>query len=157
MSESSALVFDPARQQAPGCELCRSPGGLLVAQNGPWRAIRVDDEAFPAFYRLVHREHVAEMSDLAASERARCLELLVGIEQILREVLRPTKINLASLGNMVPHLHWHVIARFDWDSHFPHPVWASRQRPDDPTRLARLRTSLSEVDRRVAAFFQEIA
>ena len=41
------------------------------------------------------------------------------VERVLRDALAPTKINLASLGNVVPHLHWHVIARFDWDSHFP--------------------------------------
>ena len=58
-------------------------------------------------------------------------EVLSGVEEVLREHLAPTKINLAALGNMVPHLHWHVIARFDWDSHFPSPVWAAAQRPDD--------------------------
>jgi diadenosine tetraphosphate (Ap4A) HIT family hydrolase len=42
---------------------------------------------------------------------------------VLREQLAPTKINLAALGNMVAHLHWHVIARYDWDSHFPASVW----------------------------------
>ncbi|TNY02522.1 HIT family protein, partial [Escherichia coli] len=42
--------------------------------------------------------------------------------------LRPTKVNLASLGNVVPHLHWHIIARFDTDSHYPAPVWAAAQR-----------------------------
>ena len=45
------------------------------------------------------------------------------VEQALRQHLQRTKINLAALGNLVPHLHWHVIARFDWDSHFPAPVW----------------------------------
>jgi diadenosine tetraphosphate (Ap4A) HIT family hydrolase len=50
------------------------------------------------------------------------------VEQALREQLQPTKVNVASLGNMVPHVHWHVIARFDWDSHFPSPVWAAAQR-----------------------------
>ena len=47
---------------------------------------------------------------------------------ILTLVGAPTKVNIAALGNMVPHLHWHVIARFDWDSHFPAPVWAAAQR-----------------------------
>jgi diadenosine tetraphosphate (Ap4A) HIT family hydrolase len=46
----------------------------------------------------------------------------------MREHLRPEKINLASLGNQVPHLHWHVIARFSDDAHFPGPIWASPQR-----------------------------
>ena len=53
------------------------------------------------------------------------MEVVATVEQALREHLQPAKINLAALGNMVPHLHWHVIARFDWDSHFPAPVWAA--------------------------------
>jgi diadenosine tetraphosphate (Ap4A) HIT family hydrolase len=43
--------------------------------------------------------------------------------------MNPDKINLASLGNVVPHLHWHVIPRFADDAHFPSPVWAQAQRP----------------------------
>ena len=68
----------------------------------------------------------AEFTDLAPDERAECMDVVARVERVLREQLQPTKINLASLGNMVPHLHWHVIARFDWDSHFPQPVWAPR-------------------------------
>ena len=46
----------------------------------------------------------------------------------MRRVLRPAKINLASLGNVVPHLHWHVIARFADDACFPAPIWAPARR-----------------------------
>jgi diadenosine tetraphosphate (Ap4A) HIT family hydrolase len=154
VADHSGPRFEPAQRPVAGCELCRSPGGRLVASQGAWRIIRVDDADFPAFYRLVHREHVAEMSDLPAAERTRCLEWLVSIEQTLRELLAPTKINLASLGNMVPHLHWHVIARFDWDSHFPQPVWATRQREAAEGQLAGLREALPTVDTRLAALFQ---
>ena len=82
-----------------------------------------------------------------ATERARCMDLVVGVERTLRELLSPTKVNLASLGNMVPHLHWHVIARFDWDGRFPAPVWAAAQRPPDAGRIAAVvavRASLEE-------------
>ena len=57
-----------------------------------------------------------------------CMEAVTVVEQAMRDVIAPNKINLATLGNVVPHLHWHVIARFDWDSHFPGPVWAAAQR-----------------------------
>ena len=46
----------------------------------------------------------------------------------MRETMQPDKMNLASLGNMTPHVHWHVIPRFEDDAHFPTPVWATRQR-----------------------------
>jgi len=74
-------------------------------------------------------EHVAEMTDLSRADRAHLFEVVMATEAALRTLLHPAKINLASFGNMVPHLHWHVIARFDWDSHFPAPVWAAPQRP----------------------------
>jgi len=50
------------------------------------------------------------------------------VEQALRALIHPDKINLAALGNQVPHLHWHVIPRFADDAHFPDPIWVARKR-----------------------------
>jgi diadenosine tetraphosphate (Ap4A) HIT family hydrolase len=76
---------------------------------------------------------------------------------VLRDALAPTKINLAALGNMVPHLHWHVIARFDWDSHFPQPIWGTRQRDVQPPAAERLARPLTGLDERVAAALSRAA
>ena len=51
-------------------------------------------------------------------------------------MLEPHKINLASFGNLTPHLHWHVIPRFEDDPHFPNSIWGERQRPGRPARNA---------------------
>ena len=110
------------------CPLCQQDGGQLVWRGEKLRVIRANEAGFPAFYRVVWNDHVAEFSDLSAADRAHCMEVVVQVEQALRQQLQPTKINLATLGNLVAHLHWHVIARFDWDSHFPAPVWAAAQR-----------------------------
>lgn len=115
----------------PACALCTSDGGTLVFRNDHLRVIQADEPGFPAFYRVVWNAHVAEFSDLTATERNTCMQAVMAVEQALRSVLRPTKINLAALGNMVPHLHWHVVARFERDSHFPAPVWSAAQRPLD--------------------------
>lgn len=121
------------------CPLCRDDGGLLVARSLQWRVVRVTDTPdFPAFYRLIWNAHVAEFSDLSSADRDECMHRVVQIEQLLRRELAPTKINLATLGNVVPHLHWHVIARFDWDSHFPNPVWGARLREPMPAAGERL-------------------
>ena len=64
------------------------------------------------------------------------MDAVVVVEHVLRERLAPAKINLAALGNMVPHLHWHVIARFEWDTRFPAPVWAGAARGADAARIA---------------------
>ena len=137
------------------CVLCGSDGGLIVARTPQFRVVRVVDgeeaQRFPAFYRLIWVSHVAEFSDLSAADRHACMDAVAEIERTLRSLLSPTKVNLAALGNVVPHLHWHVIARFDWDSHFPAPVWAAAQRDEVPGgAAARLAQPLAAVDSAVA-------
>ena len=139
------------------CALCRDDGGRLVLRAADWRVIRAEDHAFPAFYRVIWNAHVAEWTDLPPAQRSLCMQTVAKVETALREALRPTKINLASLGNVVPHLHWHVIARFDWDSHFPQPVWGEAQRHVDPPAEARLALPLADLDARVAAALAPLA
>lgn len=138
-----------------GCPLCAHPGGEPVFEGAKFRVIRTDEGGFPAFYRLVWTDHVAEFSDLSASDQLLCMEAVVRVEQCLRSHLQPAKVNLASLGNAVSHLHWHIVARFQWDSHFPAPVWggAQRQAPaHEMARVAALRPALeAEMVRRLAA------
>jgi len=134
----------------PVCPLCDADGGLLVFRNQSLRIIQASEAGFPAFYRVVWNRHVAEFSDLSAVERETCMNAVVAVEQVLRSELQPDKINLAALGNMVPHLHWHVIARFAWDSHFPAPVWSAAQRPLDEDQLAALALQCAKVSRRIA-------
>ena len=110
------------------CPLCVASNEEVLLQTEKLRVIAVHNEATPAFCRVIWQAHVAEMTDLSASERHELMEMVYRVEQAMREVLQPTKINLASLGNVVPHLHWHVIARFQEDAHFPAPIWANAQR-----------------------------
>ena len=131
---------------APACELCAHDGGRRVYREAGWRVVGVDDAAFPGYYRVVCNAHVAEFSELDPTERARCMTLVATVERTLREALQPTKLNLASLGNQTPHLHWHVIARFAWDSHYPQPVWAAARRVTDAEALARVVAALPALD-----------
>ena len=135
--------------RSAGCELCGRPGGTLLWSDAGWRLIRANDPDFPAFYRIVCNRHVAELSQLAPAERMRCMDLVCAVERVLLERLRPAKINLAALGNAVPHLHWHVVARFAWDSRYPQPIWASAQRMVDPPPMSWLGICLEELDDRV--------
>ena len=133
-----------------GCPLCETDGGLLIFKNDQFRVIQAVEAGFPAFYRVVWNAHMAEFSDLPAQERNTCMNAVVTVEQVLREQLKPTKINLAALGNAVPHLHWHVIARFDWDSHFPGSVWAAPQRAESAEKLAHLAAQCVQFNRLLA-------
>ena len=136
------------------CVLCTSPGGTLVWQGARLRVIRADEAGFPAFYRVVWTDHVAEFSDLSPQERGLCMDVVAAVERVVRAQLQPTKINLAALGNMVAHLHWHVVARFDWDSHFPAALWAPAQRARLPEREAALAARLPQVEERLVAALQ---
>jgi diadenosine tetraphosphate (Ap4A) HIT family hydrolase len=131
--------------------LCESAGGLLLWAGPRFRLIRADEAGFPAFYRIVWNDHVAEFSELGAADRALCMEAVAVVEQCLRDHLAPDKINLAALGNMVPHLHWHVIARFKWDSHFPAPVWASAARTAPPDQLRKLEGARPALEQELVA------
>lgn len=148
---STPVFSAPLSGAQPACALCTSAGGVLVWQDADWRVIRAEDPDFPAFYRVVLRRHLAEFSDLQLAERQRCMALVVAVEQVLIGRLRPIKVNLAALGNAVPHLHWHVIARFDWDSHFPQAVWGARQRSVEPAPAERLPLTLAALDAAVRA------
>lgn len=128
------------------CNLCTHTGGRLIWSDESWRVVAVDDVDFPAFYRLIARQHVTEFSQLDPARRARCLALICAVEGVFLERLQPTKVNLAALGNVVPHLHWHVVARFEWDSHFPEPIWGKRQRTVDPPAGDRLPIPPDQLD-----------
>jgi diadenosine tetraphosphate (Ap4A) HIT family hydrolase len=100
--------------------------------------VAVDEAGYPGFCRVIWNAHVKEMTELSESERAHLLHVVLAVEATIRELVQPQKINLASLGNMTPHLHWHVIARFADDLHYPQPVWGTPQRtPDEQTLQAR--------------------
>lgn len=139
--------------RAVGCELCAQDGGILIVRTDKLRVIRALDEDHPAFYRVIWNDHVAEWTDLVPEHRSHIMQAVAKVETVLREALKPSKINLASLGNMVPHLHWHVIARFDWDARWPAPVWAPRQR-EVAGVATRLALPLDELDRLVFSALQ---
>jgi len=127
------------------CELCRHDGGRVLWRDRALRVVLVDDPDYPGFLRVVWNEHMREMSDLNAADRERLMKVVFAAETALRQVLAPDKINLASLGNRTPHVHWHVIPRYEGDAHFPQPIWAVRQRDPDAAALAQRAAKLTEL------------
>lgn len=117
------------------CELCATPSGELIWQDEFCRVVRLDDVDYPGFCRVILNRHTKEMSDLEAHERERLMEVVFAVEQAVRDVMQPDKINLASLGNVTPHLHWHVIPRYRSDRHFPNPIWGQSTHETAPNQL----------------------
>lgn len=112
------------------CPLCRPPAAadILWSDDRAW-VILVDQsqatQVWPGFCRVIWKDHVAEMTDLTPADRAHLMGIVWDVEAALRAALHPDKINLASLGNVVPHLHWHLIPRWCDDRNFPESIWGS--------------------------------
>ena len=117
-----------SRSKPAACELCRRAGGKLLWRDRKCRVVLVSDPDYPGFCRVIWNAHVREMTDLSSREKRHCMRVVFAAERALRKALSPHKINLASFGNFVPHLHWHVIPRYTDDPHFPDAVWARRRR-----------------------------
>ena len=112
------------------CILCKDEvdpkEGQLIWRGDECRVILVNDPDLPGFCRVIWNRHVAEMTDLRSGEREHLMALVFVVEKAVRQVMRPDKVNLATLGNMVPHLHWHVIPRYQNDAFFPGSAWSLR-------------------------------
>lgn len=130
------------------CELCDHDGGEVLWRDASCRVVYVDEVGYRGFCRVIWGAHVKEMTDLAEHERAHLMRVVFSVEAAVRQTLRPLKVNLASLGNITPHIHWHVIPRFVDDPHFPNSVWGSKLRapatPTDTGLAAALRSAIGE-------------
>lgn len=121
---------------SPECPLCDADGGEVVWRDARLRVVLPDEPDFPGFTRVIWQAHVAEMTDLPTEDRDRVMRVVWAVEATLRSVLAPAKINLASLGNMVPHLHWHLVPRWPEDARFPGSPWSAPRDGHDPVAAA---------------------
>ena len=115
------------------CPLCEPQAETVLYQNEQLRVILVTDQVLvPAYCRVIWQKHVAEMTDLTANERHELMTMVYFVEKQMREILPTQKINLASFGTMVPHQHWHVIARFSDDAYYPDSIWSAAHHQNTP-------------------------
>ncbi|QWE24138.1 HIT family protein [Polynucleobacter sp. AP-Elch-400A-B2] len=112
------------------CVLCKEDlkpeEGQLIWRGDDCRVILINDPDLPGFCRVIWNHHVAEMTDLTYGEREHLMSLVFAVEEAIRHVMCPDKVNIAALGNMVPHIHWHVIPRYQDDAFFPGSAWSKR-------------------------------
>jgi len=89
--------------------------------------IEIEPSEIP-WLKIFSQQPYKEFSDAPKEVRLEIFRLLDIIEREMIDFFNPTKINIASFGNYVPHLHWHIMARFENDSYFPEPMWGEKQR-----------------------------
>ncbi len=73
--------------------------------------------------KLFTKKRYKELSEIPQNLKLEMFEIIEKIEVVIIEVYNPTKVNIASFGNMLPHMHWHIIARFQNDPYFPKTTW----------------------------------
>lgn len=105
------------------CFFCNNIGGRVLYHNKVFRITLVEDVNYPGYLRIVSNLHVKELTDLSDDDNLLIYGAVMKCEKILREIMNPEKINIASFGNMTPHVHWHLIPRYKDDKHFPNPTW----------------------------------
>jgi len=98
----------------------------LVYETEELRIEREESEI--PWLKIFTQKPYKEMSEVPTATKLEIYTLLDCIEKEMISYYHPAKINIASFGNYVPHVHWHIMARFTEDSYFPEPMWGSRQR-----------------------------
>jgi len=91
------------------------------------------DQFFPGYTLLFTKNHVTELFHLERDARIGLMEEVSRVAKVIYEVFSPAKINYELLGNMVPHIHWHIVPRFASEPLWPRPIWAE---PHDELLLA---------------------
>lgn len=131
------------------CVLCKDElkpeEGQLIWRGDDCRIILVNDAGLPGFCRIIWNRHVSEMTDLTYGEREHLMTLVFAVEAAIRRVMHPDKVNIAALGNMVPHIHWHVIPRFKDDAFFPGSAWSDKLREASEAIIAERRLQATKL------------
>lgn len=137
------------------CTLCKDElkpeEGQLIWRGDDARIILVNDPDLPGFCRVIWNHHVAEMTDLTYGEREHLMTLVFAVEEAIRHVMHPDKVNIAALGNMVPHIHWHIIPRYQDDAFYPGSAWSKRVQETPEAILLERRRIVAELSEAIKA------
>lgn len=120
----------------PSCPMCTKwldEPELRIAELGHTRVMLNRDQFFPGYTFVFTREHVTELFHLSPPVRQGVMEEVTAVTAALFDLFQPAKMNYELLGNMVPHMHWHLVPRFATDPLWPRPIWSE---PHGETLLA---------------------
>ncbi len=142
------------------CVLCKDDlkpeEGQLVWRGDDCRVVLVNDPDLPGFCRVIWNHHVGEMTDLTYGERDHIMALVFVVEEVVRHVMCPDKVNIAALGNMVPHIHWHVIPRYQDDTFFPGSAWSKKTQETSAAVLAARQQKATELPKAILSAISQM-
>lgn len=109
------------------CPMCRrwqDEPDLRIAEFKYSYVVLNRDQFFPGYSLLFTRKHVTELFHLDRTVRSALMEEVNQVAAALQRAFNPTKMNYELLGNMVPHIHWHLVPRHAGDPLWPRPIWS---------------------------------
>jgi diadenosine tetraphosphate (Ap4A) HIT family hydrolase len=111
-------------EECPMCRRWDEHSDLRIIELEHSFAVLNRDQYFPGYTLLFTRQHATELFHLDHAVRTALMEEVSTVAKALHTLFQPDKINYELLGNMVPHIHWHLIPRFATDPLWPRPIWA---------------------------------
>lgn len=117
----------------PMCDRWAADADLRIAELAHSWLILNRDQFFPGYCLLVAKQHQTELFHLETAVRRGMMDEVNCVAQALATCFKPDKLNYELLGNMVPHIHWHLVPRFKSDPLWPRPIWSE---PHQEVRLA---------------------
>jgi len=110
----------------PMCQRWEHDSDLQILEMKHSYAVLNRDQFFPGYTLLFTKIHATELFQLEQTVRSELMEEVSRLAQALYSVFAPDKINYELLGNMVPHIHWHIVPRFASEALWPRPIWAEQ-------------------------------
>ncbi|MBC8494327.1 MAG: HIT family protein [Candidatus Thioglobus sp.] len=89
--------------------------------------VEIEKSEIP-WVKIFTQRKIKEFSECTLEEKTEIFRIIDITEKLMLSYFKADKINIASFGNLLPHVHWHVMARFEQDSYFPEPMWGKKQR-----------------------------
>ena len=121
---------------------------FIVGRFALSQLLLMNDNQYPWFILVPRRAEITEIYQLEETDRQQLLAESCTLAEKLQEIYRPDKLNIATIGNLVPQLHMHHVARYQTDNAWPAPVWGklpvqpyAQQQAD--YHIARLREALA--------------
>ena len=87
-----------------------------------------DNSKFPWLILIPKRNKITDMSDLNSKDQIQLIKEIVFVSKIMKKLFKTSKLNVEKVGNIVPQLHIHIIARYKKDSSWPLSVWVVKSK-----------------------------
>ncbi|CAB5500549.1 HIT family protein [Bathymodiolus thermophilus thioautotrophic gill symbiont] len=99
---------------------------MIIYQND-LVIVAIEPSEIP-WIKVFTKRKIKEFSECTADEKREIFRIIDITEKLMLSYFNADKINIASFGNLLPQVHWHIMTRFETDSHFPEPMWGKKQR-----------------------------